>query len=319
MISVILPNYNHAPFLKERIDSILNQTYQDFELIILDDKSPDNSKDIIEEYRNNSHISHIIYNDENSGSTFKQWKKGIDLALGEYIWIAESDDYAAPSLLQTLYDNINKEKNINISFCQSYKVDENSNIIGDCSDNTEDIALDLFSKDFILDGKEFIKKYLIKRNVIPNASAVLFRRSIFIDTGGADYTIGFSGDWFVWLKITAMGKIAFSSQKCNYYRRHSKSIVTAAIANKEINKDLFLKKYDLKMRVIYQKYIEQLKYPKSFLDLNKSYITDDYMVEARYLWIHKQHKEALKHWFMSFLYSKNKYGIMKRGVTHLIK
>ncbi len=72
MVSVILPNYNHAAYLRQRIESILNQTYQDFELIILDDCSPDNSKDVIEEYRNNSHISHIVYNETNSGYTLKQ-------------------------------------------------------------------------------------------------------------------------------------------------------------------------------------------------------------------------------------------------------
>ena len=49
-VSVIIPNYNHAPYLKERIDSVLNQTYQDFEVIILDDCSPDNSVEVIEQY-----------------------------------------------------------------------------------------------------------------------------------------------------------------------------------------------------------------------------------------------------------------------------
>ena len=56
-VSVIIPNYNHAPYLKERIDSVLNQTYQDFEVIILDDCSPDNSVEVIEQYRSNPHVS----------------------------------------------------------------------------------------------------------------------------------------------------------------------------------------------------------------------------------------------------------------------
>lgn len=79
-VSVIVPNYNHSAFLKERIDTILQQTYQDFELIILDDCSTDNSVSIIESYRNNEHVTHIVLNEQNSGSTFLQWDKGVSLA-----------------------------------------------------------------------------------------------------------------------------------------------------------------------------------------------------------------------------------------------
>lgn len=97
--SIILPNYNHAAFLFERIESILQQSYQDFEIIILDDKSTDNSREIIERYRSHPKISRIIYSDSNGGSPFLQWKKGIELATADWIWIAETDDIADPSFL----------------------------------------------------------------------------------------------------------------------------------------------------------------------------------------------------------------------------
>ena len=64
LVSVIIPSYNHEKFLKERIDSVLNQTFQDFELIILDDLSPDNSREIIESYRAHPKVSHIIFNEK---------------------------------------------------------------------------------------------------------------------------------------------------------------------------------------------------------------------------------------------------------------
>ena len=79
-VSVIVPNYNHAPYLKRRIDSILNQTYQDFELILLDDCSTDNSAEVLNEYASNPKVSHVVINEINSGSTFKQWDKGFALA-----------------------------------------------------------------------------------------------------------------------------------------------------------------------------------------------------------------------------------------------
>lgn len=77
LVSVLIPNYNHSIFLEERIQSVLNQKYQNFEVIILDDCSTDNSKNVIDKYKHNPKISHIIYNEINSGSTFKQWNKGF--------------------------------------------------------------------------------------------------------------------------------------------------------------------------------------------------------------------------------------------------
>lgn len=71
MVSVIVPNYNHAPYLKPRIDSIVNQTYHDFELILLDDCSTDNSREILESYRSNPHVTHIVYNEQNGRNTFR--------------------------------------------------------------------------------------------------------------------------------------------------------------------------------------------------------------------------------------------------------
>jgi glycosyltransferase involved in cell wall biosynthesis len=64
-VSVIIPNYNHGKYLKQRIDSVLNQTYQHFELIILDDCSTDDSVAIIEAYRGHRKVKKIIYNDKN--------------------------------------------------------------------------------------------------------------------------------------------------------------------------------------------------------------------------------------------------------------
>ena len=93
------------------------QTYLDFEVIILDDCSDDNSSEIIEGYRTNHHVAHIIYNETNSGNTFKQWQKGIELTTGKYIWIAESDDWCEPTLLETLMQGIECNDNIVISYC----------------------------------------------------------------------------------------------------------------------------------------------------------------------------------------------------------
>lgn len=124
--SVIIPNYNHAPFLRERIDSVLNQTFEDFEVILLDDKSKDDSCGILQSYASNPHVVHMVLNEENSGSTFKQWHKGFDLSKGKYIWIAESDDFANLHFLQKAFEIIEKENDVVLAYFKSNIVNENS-------------------------------------------------------------------------------------------------------------------------------------------------------------------------------------------------
>ena len=93
LVSVIIPNYNHAAYLRQRIDSVLNQTYRNFEVVILDDCSSDHSREIIESYRESERVTKIIYGDKNSGSTFEKFERVISVESGEFIWIAESDDF----------------------------------------------------------------------------------------------------------------------------------------------------------------------------------------------------------------------------------
>src|ERR1041384_7243968 len=100
-VSVIIPNYNHARYLRRRVESVLGQTYQDFEVILLDDGSTDDSRGIIASYEGDARVT-IAMNAANSGSVFKQWNKGVQMARGRYVWIAESDDYAGPGFLMRM-------------------------------------------------------------------------------------------------------------------------------------------------------------------------------------------------------------------------
>src|ERR1700757_580323 len=122
-VSVIVPNYNHARFLRQRLDSIVGQTFQDFELILLDDCSSDDSQSILSNYADDSRVR-IEFNVVNSGSTFKQWNKGVRLARGKYVWIAESDDYADERLLQRLVDALETNEKVTYVYCRSWRVME---------------------------------------------------------------------------------------------------------------------------------------------------------------------------------------------------
>lgn len=214
-VSVIIPNYNHAKFLVQRIESVLNQTYQDFEVIILDDCSTDDSKSVILSYDGHPKISQIIFNSENSGGPFYQWEKGISLSKGKYIWIAESDDWCEPSLLETLIDGIKKDEETVISYCQLICVNEADEIKWQSKHSC------LFE---IIESDKFIKDYLAIKVSIFNASMAIFKKDVFSLVSKDFVSYKFCGDWFFWLQIARHGKTAISGKILNYFRKHDNDV-----------------------------------------------------------------------------------------------
>ena len=214
MVSVIIPNYNHAVYLKQRIDSVLNQTYQHFELIILDDCSADNSREVIESYRTHPKVSHIIFNEVNSGSTFKQWKKGIELAKGEYIWIAESDDWCETTLLDTLVAGMEQNPSCVLGYVQTYVVN------GDKIERTS--THNKMSE--CVNGKNYIFKYLIAECTIWNASMMIFKRDCYFQIPQDFTTFKLSGDWLFYIQLALLGDVYISGKVLNYFRNHERDV-----------------------------------------------------------------------------------------------
>lgn len=230
LISVILPNYNHSAFLEDRLVSIYNQTYKNFEVILLDDCSSDNSQKILSQYKDHSKTAHLICNSENSGSTFKQWDKGIKLAKGDSIWIAESDDYCDKTFLEKLIKCHIENPDIALSFCQSHRVNSEGVITGNWITHTSDFKENPFENNFLLEGNEFIEKYLIHKNVIPNVSAVLFNGDKIREIHPLVFKpyMKYYADWFYYVQLTSNSKIAFVSESLNYFRYHENSVISRA-------------------------------------------------------------------------------------------
>lgn len=220
LISIIVPNYNHANFLTQRLESILNQTYQNFEIILLDDCSLDNSQDIIELYRSNPKISHIIYNQKNSGSTFKQWQKGINLAKGDFIWIAESDDVSDKRFLEKSTSFLNN--GFDLVYCRSQKIDEKGNVLNEGYFWPDGLDPQKWKRDFDANGNDEIRDSFLYRNVLPNASSCVFKKSI-ISNFNLITNFKYAGDWLFWVYIIQNKKIKYLAQPLNLFRTHYNS------------------------------------------------------------------------------------------------
>jgi glycosyltransferase involved in cell wall biosynthesis len=225
-VSVIVPNYNHEQFLQRRLDTIFNQTFQDFEVLLLDDCSTDGSRAIIEHYQVDPRVK-VVLNTSNSGSPFKQWNKGFNLGQGEYIWIAESDDYAAPEFLETLVAKLDADARLGLVYCQSWMT--NADQAGTPRVRVKKWYEGLpnherWLKGFQNAGAAELAQYMVFKNTIPNASAVVFRRSLLEGGLRAREDMRLAGDWMFWVELLLRSNLAYVPEPLNYFRiAHKKS------------------------------------------------------------------------------------------------
>ena len=232
LVSVIVPNYNYARYLGVRIESILNQTYENYEIILLDDKSTDNSLDIIEKYKAHPKVSKVILSEVNSGSPFIQWEKGIKASRGEIIWIAESDDNCSPFFLEKLV-GFHLHSNAVMTFCRSSLIGEDGHTL------RENLQMRNVTEDFCMNGKQFVKKYLCYSNEIQNASAVIFNRSEALSIDDSFTAYKGAGDWFFWITLSLRGIVSFVNEELNYYRLHNNTtskVVNSGLEFREMKK-----------------------------------------------------------------------------------
>lgn len=218
-VSVIVPNYNYSRYLRQRIDSILCQTYQDFELILLDDKSTDDSVSVLNTYSENPHVSHIVVNEKNSGGVFYQWERGLKLAKGDYIWIAEADDWAEPTFLEKCVGVLDGNQDAVLCQTGSTIVDSEGNPTGrnwDRFGNSD-------SKVLTFGGKEFTRKFLRFSNILYNASGIVFRKSAIGDFPHEVKNYKAAGDWIFWLLLAQKGSVAIVKERLNNFRKHGNS------------------------------------------------------------------------------------------------
>jgi len=222
-VSVVVPNYNYARFLPRRMESILNQTFTDLEVIFLDDASTDDSRAVVQQYAGDPRVR-MEFNAVNSGSPFAQWNFGVNRARGEYVWIAEADDFADPDFLERLVPLLERDAKLGLVYCQSRLVDETNRRIGTMLPYTDRLWSGRWTESFRNHGRDEVARYLVHRCTIPNASAVLFRRTAYLDAGGADPGMRLCGDWLTYVRILMRWDLHFLAREMNEFRIHDGAV-----------------------------------------------------------------------------------------------
>lgn len=223
-VTAIVPNYNHERFLEKRIDSMLNQTYPNVEIIIIDDCSTDGSRGLIARYceRYPERVRAIL-NSTNSGNVFKQWRKGIERATGDLVWICESDDFCESDFLERLIPTF-KDRSVNIAFGRIQFCDAEGHLQPGLDAYRESAEAGIWEKPLTRPACSWFTRGFGVNNIIANVGGCIFRRQSLSETVWAEaetYTV--LGDWFLYCHLAGGGQIAYEPAAVAYFRQHGKN------------------------------------------------------------------------------------------------
>jgi len=233
-VSVIVPNYNYERYLKARIESILEQTYPIYELILLDDASRDNSVAVARDLLARTNIDYrIVANSSNSGSVSLQWKRGLELARGDVVWIAEADDLSHADFLSTVLRGLD-DPEVVLSYCESMQIDQDGYVLAsNYQDYVADLGRERWQRNFVNDGTDEISRFLAIKNTIPNVSAVLMRRKELLQVMAEQFdnirSYRVAGDWMTYLHLLSGRRLAYAPLALNMHRRHDQGVAIGSL------------------------------------------------------------------------------------------
>mgnify|MGYP003814763903 FL=1 len=221
LVTAIVPNFNHARFLPQRLDSILQQTYPNLEVLILDDASTDDSVAVIERYQLAfPDRVRVLRNERNSGNVFRQWRKGVEAASGELIWICESDDFAELTFLANLVPAF-ADDSVMLGFGRIQFANRAGRPYAGLDAYRERAQRGIWSAPNVRPAKAWFDTAFGVANVIPNVGGCLIRRQPIepeVWEEAANYRI--LGDWYLYAMLARGGRIAFMPKAVAYFRQH---------------------------------------------------------------------------------------------------
>lgn len=232
-ISVVFTSYNHREYLEEALEGIINQSFKDFELIIIDDCSTDGSQDILKNYVVDPRVKLFLL-EKNTGSYVYSSNLGASKASAEYIIFAQCDDYAEKTQLDKLFRFSQIYPQIGVIFSSSEFVDKKGRSLGSDFNSREKRFKRHCCKDTIIPGS-LMSKFLLHSCVIPNLSAALIKRSLFEKLKGLSPNYFVLADWDFWLKMSLECDFFYIRECLNNFRQHETTIRETIKLKRQIN------------------------------------------------------------------------------------
>lgn len=216
-----MTSYNHSEYLKQRMESLLRQTYTPIEIIVIDDCSTDESATVLEEYGCIPNIRVVILKE--NGGYVNACNLGVKLCNGKYIMFAECDDYDEPEHIEVLMKGMLDNKTAGVAYCRSNVVDSEGKMLGNDFECREKSFKKVCSRDTLI-SREMIQKFLLISCVVPNMSAAIIRKECFDMVGGLDSRYKACADWDFWCRVAEYHAFYYVARPLNYFRTHSETV-----------------------------------------------------------------------------------------------
>ncbi len=262
-VSVVVPCYNHAEFLEQRLKSIKAQTYTNLEVILLDDASSDGSLLLLQRFQQeHPESTRLLANVTNSGSPFSQWRKGIRAASGDLIWIAESDDFCAPDFLENLVP-LFRNQGVMLAFGSTEFVSEDGKQqVWSLAEYLPELGSRIWKQPFVESAHRLVGRVWYYKNLVVNASGAIFRRIEDLPVLDDPSLLGLRmcGDWFFYLHLIRSGLVAYNPEAINYYRQHpSNTSVSLHGSERELEEHILLAETVFRLYALSQEHRAQLQ------------------------------------------------------------
>lgn len=301
LVSIIVASYNHAEYLVQRMESLLNQTYPNFEIIVIDDHSTDESVKILQKYDDHPRVQ-LILNQKNSGWVNVS-NQGVSLARGEYILFANCDDYAMPDQIKLLVAGFTDNQETSICFSRSFMVDQDNNILGNDFDGRKR-DFKKFCQGTVVIPRTIMAGFLMNSCVIPNLSGALIKRADFLEAGGFSSEYKVVSDWDLFFKLCRLGDTVYVSDDLNNFRQH-KDTIRATTKEKIIYQEIFSLLYS-QLKAWDFSGINKFKYKKDIAEIWIDYLSGSFRSARENFKFHlqcntRENSMILWYFFLGFL------------------
>jgi len=206
LVSVVIPNYNYAHYLREAVDSVLAQTYPDIEIIAVDDGSTDGSREVIQSY--GQRITAVLQ--QNQGVAAAR-NNGVAIGKGEFVAFLDADDAWMPEKIERQISAFSQDENLGLVHVAVEEINERGDAIRTVTCGLEgNVSSDLlrFDRAVILGG----------------GSGLMVTRAVFDEVGGFDEELSTSADWDLFYRISSRYSVGFVSETLLRYRIHSSNM-----------------------------------------------------------------------------------------------